>query len=702
VLNVGSRTIAALLVCGSLALPALSNAADDLMPVPTRATWAEGRLAIDAHFTVASAGAADPRIDASLGRLLARLRAKTGLALAPAGAKGARLAVRAQAASAAVQALGEDESYTLSVTPRGAELKAPTSLGIIRGLETFWQLVRGEKGAFYAPAVAIEDHPRFPWRGLMLDPCRRWEGLDVVKRTLDGMAAVKLNVFHWHLSDDQGFRIESKVFPKLQGSGSDGLFYTQEQVKDVIAYARDRGIRVVPEFDTPGHSSSWLVGYPELGAGPAPSSPVRTWGIFDNVLDPAKEPVYDFLDRFVGEMAALFPDAYFHIGGDEVTPRTWNANAADTDFMYAHKLTDANDFQAYFNTRMNPIVTHHGKRMVGWDEVLSPDLPKDIVVQSWRGAEALAEAASQGYDGMLSNGYYLDLSLPADSHYLSDPLPPGSTLPEALRKHVLGGEGCMWGEFVDPNTIDSRLWPRAAAIAERLWSAADVRDVEDMYRRLEIESGRLEAEGLQHRKNYLPMLARLAGGRDTAPLKVLADLVEPVKRYRRGEMRAYTSATPLDRLVDAARPESMAARAFRASVDRFLSGATPDDEVRKSLTTWRDNHAVLDPILAASPTGAEARSLSRHLSNLGTLGLEALGAVGAGKVPDAGWTAAATKTLKEARKAQAEVELAVGLPVRKLVLAAERWDNLKALAPTDRVPFLDKILKEEERPPREE
>ncbi len=207
-------------------------------------------------------------------------------------------------------------------------MSAPNPLGVLRGLETFRQLVVSTPQGPELPVVDIEDHPRFPWRGLHLDVSRHWMPIEVVKRNLDGMAAVKLNVFHWHLSDDQGFRVESKRFPKLQQLGSDGLFYTQEQVREVIAYAQDRGIRVVPEFDMPGHTTSWLVGYPQLASAPGPYQIERNWGVFDPTLDPTRESTYQFLDAFIGEMAALFPDPFFHIGGDEVTGQQWKTSAS--------------------------------------------------------------------------------------------------------------------------------------------------------------------------------------------------------------------------------------------------------------------------------------------------------------------------------------------------------------------------------------
>ena len=321
------------------------------------------------------------------------------------------------------------------------------------------------------PAIHIEDRPRFPWRGLMLDVSRHWMPVEVVERNLDAMAAVKLNVFHWHLSDDQGFRAESRRFPRLQQLGSDGNFYTQADIRHVVAYARDRGIRVVPEFDMPGHTNSWLVGYPELASAPGPYSIGRTWGVYDGAMDPTREETYEFLDAFLGEMTQLFPDPYFHIGGDEVNGKQWSQSASIQAFAKEHNLEGTRGLQVYFNQRIQKLLQKYGKIMVGWDEVLHPDLPADTVVQSWRGQASLAEAASKGYRGILSAGYYLDHLRPASYHYGIDPLADAAqklTPEEASR--ILGGEACMWAEYADAETVDSRIWPRAAVIAERLWS----------------------------------------------------------------------------------------------------------------------------------------------------------------------------------------------------------------------------------------
>ena len=402
----------------------------NLMPVPASVRFGTGRLAVNKSFTVAARGHTDERLRAGVERALRRLEGRTVLELPlelanDAGA--AALVVDCKGPGQAVPSVEEDESYSLDVSDKQAVLRAATVVGALRGLETFLQLLEGDREGFYVPAVSIEDRPRFRWRGLLIDVGRHYEPVAVLKRNLDAMAAVKLNVLHWHLSEDQGFRIESRKFPKLTGLGSDGLFYTQDEAREIIAYARERGIRVVPEFDMPGHSTSWLVGYPELGSAPGPYKIERGAGIFEPALDPTREEVYKFLDQFLGEMAALFPDAYLHIGGDENEGKQWDRNPRIQAFMKEHGIKDNRALQTYFNQRLLKILTRHGKRMMGWDEIFQPDLPKDVVIQSWRGPQSLADAARKGYDGILSAGYYIDLIYPASEHYLADPVPPDST-----------------------------------------------------------------------------------------------------------------------------------------------------------------------------------------------------------------------------------------------------------------------------------
>jgi hexosaminidase len=229
--------------------------------------------------------------------------------------------------------------------------------------------------------------------------------------------------------------------------------------------------------------------------------------------------------------------------------------------------------QAYFNTRLLKILQKHGKKMIGWDEILQPELPKDVVIHSWRGAAALADAAKKGYDGILSNGYYIDLIQPASQHYVPDPLPADSTLTPEEAKHVLGGEATMWAEWVTPETIDSRIWPRTAAIAERLWSPRTVTDIPDMYRRLAVISVQLEELGLTHKRNQEMMLRRLVRNDDIGPLRTLVSVIEPVKEYRRYQMRPQTMLSPLTGVIDATPPDSDTARKFSWMVGEFLKDA---------------------------------------------------------------------------------------------------------------------------------
>ncbi len=595
---------------------------------------------------------------------------------------GGTLQITVQHPNREILELGEDESYSLEITSSGAKLEAATALGAMRGLQTFLQLVETTSAGFAVPAVVIHDQPRFPWRGLMIDVSRHFIPLDVLKRNLDGMAAVKLNVFHWHLSDDQGFRVESKRFPKLQGMGSDGRYYTQDEVCDLVAYARDRGIRVVPEFDMPGHSTAWFVGYPELASGAGPYQIERRWGVFAPAMDPTEERTYKFLDKFVGEMARLFPDKYFHIGGDELIGKQWNANPKIQAFMRAHSLKNNQDLQAYFNTRLQKIVSKHGKIIIGWDEILRPDLSKDIMVQSWRGQASLAQAATLGYRGLLSSGYYLDLMWPAGRHYAVDPLEDGATnLSPEEKQRILGGEACMWSEYVSPENIDSRIWPRMAAIAERLWSPENVKDADSMYQRLEVTSRWLEWLGLTHNTSYEPMLRRIAGADDISSLRTLADVVEPVKDYVREEVARTeaTSLAPLNRLVDAARPESVTARQFSGMVNAWLAGtadAATKEKTRMWLICWRDNDANLRP-LESSFLLQEDVPLSQELSAVGAAGLQALDYLDQGeRAPDA-WKSQQLAMLHEAETQKAQLLLMVVAPIEKLVEAASGVTPLK-------------------------
>ena len=642
----------------------------NLMPVPASVRFGAGRLRVDKSFTVAATGAVDERLRAGVDRAVRRLEGRTVLELArglSADPARATLVVEARAPGKAVPAVDEDESYTLEVTERQAALRAATVVGALRGLETFLQLLEGDREGFYLPAVSVNDRPRFRWRGLLIDIGRHFEPMEVLKRNLDAMAAVKLNVFHWHLTEDQGFRIESKKFPKLHQLGSDGLFYTQEQAREVIEYARQRGIRVVPEFDIPGHATSWVVGHPELASAPGPYTIERKPGIFEPTLDPTREEVYKFLEAFFGEMAALFPDAYMHIGGDENTGKQWDANPKIQAFMKTKGIKDNHALQTYFNQRLLKILQKNGKRMMGWDEIFQPDLPKDVVIHSWRGPKALAEAARRGYDGVLSNGYYIDLIFPASDHYLNDPVPEGSTL--------------------TPETIDSRIWPRTAAIAERLWSPREVRDVDDMYRRLAVLSVRLEELGLTHERNQAMMLRRLAGGAYPPALETLASFVEPVKEYRRYEQRPQTMLSPLTGLVDAARPDSAAARNFSRRVDLILSDAPRFalhfSTLRDTLTSWRDAEPALEVLLDRSPALAEARPLAHDLGSAGEIGLEALNYLGGGVAPSAEWRDSRLAALAEVAKPKAALEFPFLPALRELVVAAYERPQLGGSTPAE-------------------
>jgi len=666
----------------------------NLMPVPASLRFQPGRLVITPSFTVAVKGHNDARLQSAIGRAARRLEARTGLTFSRGldnDAAKASLLIQCQSAGRSVPAVDEDESYSLEVSNSQAVMNAPTVVGALRGLETFLQLLGGDKDGYFIPAVSIQDKPRFPWRGLLIDIARHWQPMEVIKRNLDGMAAVKLNVLHLHITEDQGFRIESQKYPKLHQMGSDGNYYTRGQMREIIEYARMRGIRVIPEFDMPGHTTSWFVGHPELASKPGPYEIERRWGIMKPVLDPTNEALYKLLDGFLGEMAALFPDAYLHIGGDEVEAKHWKENPKIQTFIEQKGLKDNHGLQAYFNQRLSKILTRHGKKMIGWDEILHPDLPKDIVVQSWRGPQSLAEGAKKGYAGILSNGYYIDLIHPAWQHYLNDPVPENTTLTAEEQRLIWGGEATMWSEWVSPETIDSRIWPRTAAIAERFWSPREVKDVDDMYRRLAVVSVQLEELGLLHERNYGVMLRRLAGvmgSNESAvgTIKRLVDVLEPVKGYKRGAMQNATQHTPLTRLADAARPDSAEARKFSSLVEHSLY-REPDltknnaDLISSWLNGWRRAVGILEASrFFDSPLLVEAQPLAKDLSTASEIGDDAIKRLSSRSAAAEGWLAERLAQLEQAAKPKAAVELVVIQPIRELVIAAAEQEKRKTMS----------------------
>lgn len=675
-------SLALLLPCAALGQVKTSL---DLMPMPASVRVGSGELTIDRAFSFTVTGSSDPILESGVQRFLEQLSYVTGIRFRNKPSENATLVIHTDQSSDKVQKFREDESYTLTISASGIKLSAPNPLGALHGLETLLQLVKANTKGFAISEATIQDQPRFPWRGLLIDVGRHFIPVDVLKRNLDAMAAVKMNVLHWHLYDNEGFRIESKRFPKLQEQGSDGRYYTQEEIKELVAYAHDRGIRIVPEFEMPGHSRSMFVGYPELASGPGPYQ--MDPGAPDVAMDPTREETYKFIDRFLDEMTKLFPDDYVHIGGDEVNGHQWDTNPKIQDFMHAHGMKSNQDLQAYFNQKVQTILSKHHRTMIGWDEVLHPDLPKTVVVQSWRGQESLATAAKQGYRGILSFGYYLDLMWPASRHYAVEPMSgQAASLSEEEKKRVLGGESCMWSEWVTPENIDSRIWPRNAAIAERLWSPEEIQDPASMYARLERLSWRLQWLGLQHRSAMGQGLERMVETENIAPLRTLAEVVEPVKDYQRmDDLKAvWDFRAPLVRLVDVVRPESIQARQFRDAVQAYLGSGGNDrvaeNQIRTALGSWRDNDAKLRPLINQSFLVQELGMLSSDLSMLGSSGLFALDYLEKTSPSPAVWRSQQIALADSAASAKADLLLMIVEPVRQLIEASAMRAHAPSIA----------------------
>ncbi len=620
------------------------------LPLPQRLDPRWGRLDLDRGLRISGPAHAS----VGLRRLLRRHQRRFDGLLAPATPDAPVLQIQADADPERAPSLGDDERYRLRVTSSGAEIDAATCFGVSHGLERLLQFVARDGRGAHVPAFVIEDAPHLPWRGLLLDLARHHMPLATLLRTLDGMAALGLNVLHLHLNDDQGFRIETPGCPELFERGAQGAYLRVGEIERLVADAAIRGIRIVPELDVPGHAGAIVHARPELAAGVPPDALPRAFGPSRHALDPTLDATWETLDAVVADLVALFPDRYLHIGGDEVHPEVYVfKDARRLQWCAERGLHAARDVQRWFEREMAGVVRRHGRRAVAWDEVLAPDLPEDVIVQSWRGSSSLGAALTGGHDALSSSGYYLDLNYPARVHYAFDPAsgPEGLALAEAqmldaprlasvrrgiqavlrtapsaperlapIAGRVLGGEACMWSELVTPELLDARLYGRLAAVAERLWTDPARCDADDFERRLPALLAHLEAHtDCRPLSGNEPLLLRMGVRPDELHhLRIALAAFEPVRWYRRllGEAlaihrgegsgmgsaelpRPYDADTELRRPVDLLPPESLDVLAFARELAAFA--AAPDQPSREMVLRdrahrWRMAQVSLHPL----------------------------------------------------------------------------------------------------------
>ena len=408
----------------------------------------------------------------------------------------------------------EREGYRLEVKPGAVTISAAAPAGLFYGIQTLRQMLQSGRRI---PCAVIEDFPRFAWRGMLLDCCRHFMSVELIKRYIDLLVYHKMNVFHWHLTEDQGWRLEIKRYPKLIEFGAwrmengrrHGGFYTQAQVREIVAYAANRYVTVVPEIEMPGHAMAALASYPELGCFQKPLSVETNWGIFNEVLCPGKETTFRFVENVLDEVCGLFPSTFIHIGGDECPKHNWKACPDCQRRIREQGLRDENELQGYFTRRIDKYMLSKGRRILGWDEILEGGVDKTAVVQSWRGLEGAVAAARQGNRVISSpweGTYLLCPQVPEEVRvnfktlnslekaYDFDPVP--AELTPAQGAFVMGGEYCLWAEYTDEFEVDSQMFPRLCAISEAVWGRRENRDYAGFLTRLEAHFPRLKALGV--------------------------------------------------------------------------------------------------------------------------------------------------------------------------------------------------------------
>ncbi|MFA6564241.1 MAG: beta-N-acetylhexosaminidase [Verrucomicrobiia bacterium] len=516
------------------------GAAPALIPAPAKMVVAEGTFRLTRETSIcANVGA-----EAEARKLIAALRAPTGLPLPVKASEPKPGAIVLELDRSLESQLGA-EGYRLSVTPAHVTIRAAAEAGLFYGGVTFRQLLpaqafatkrvtRAPDGGWVAPCIEIEDRPRFAWRGLLLDPARHFMPPEFVKKLVDAMALHKLNTLQLHLTDDQGWRIEIKKHPLLTKLGSvrkespihgdrkrgDGkrygpFFYTQRQIRDLVAYAQARHVTLVPEIEMPGHFLAAMVAYPALSCRGGPFEVRTRWGIEPDILCPGNDAALAFVKDVLAEVCELFPSHFIHIGGDECPRDRWKTCPKCQARIRAENLQGEAQLQTWFNHRIEEFLASKGRRLLGWDEILEGGLTPGAAVMSWRGIKGGIAAASAGHDVVMAptTHCYFDFAQSKGSGepeciggfvsltrvYEFEPVP--AELPESQRHHILGAQGALWTEYMwTPRDVEYFAFPRAAALAEVVWSPAERKDVAGFERRLQDHLPRLDQLGVNYRK----------------------------------------------------------------------------------------------------------------------------------------------------------------------------------------------------------
>jgi hexosaminidase len=619
-----------------------------LMPIPQSVEFESGAKRINPSLKIHIQGPDIRQIKTYLKIFAQQLTSfhHTSIELNYGKLKDADLSLFCEKKSSPIFHLEKDESYQLSIDEKQIHIRSKDCQTLFWGLQTLLQLY-DKNGMF--PAVEIEDHPRFKWRGLLIDVARQWQTIETLKRNIDAMAYVKMNILHLHLSDDQGFRVESKKWPLLHQHGEQNEYYTQEEIRELITYAQNRGIHIIPEFDVPGHTTAWFPGYPQLASIKGDYSLSQKWGVHDAVMNPIEENTYAFLDVFFAEMAKLFPENYMHIGGDEVRSNHWSINPQIKKFMKKMNF-NKNTLQAYFNQRIDNILEKHGKIMIGWDEIFGANIRHKSVLQIWRPRNDLQEIHKSKNNIILSRGYYLDHFRSAGHHYRMDPEKILFKKPHLDHRHLLGGEACMWGEVLSADNMDSRIWPRNAAIAERFWSAQEVVDQSDMYRRLNKLNDRLEKLGLLHLKHYHQRIQEMAKPYSAQTLNLLASLIEPKTSAARAYLQKQKETPAPSPLVEFVHPESLSAHHLMHLINLYLQNKSDKNNIENFIEDWHSQESELETLLKNKKVLGNLLPLKNGISTLFKTITEMIDLIESDQLPETKWLAETGQKIAEAKK----------------------------------------------------